>query len=29
MDCIGNVINRDVLLWVIIIAALMLLFCFN
>lgn len=29
MDCIANVLNRDVLLWVIIIAALMLLFCYN
>ena len=29
MDCIGNVLNRDVLLWVIIVAALMLLFCYN
>lgn len=29
MDCIGNVLNRDVLLWVIVIAALILLFCYN
>ena len=29
MDCIGNILSRDVLLWIIIIAALMLLFCYN